>query len=360
MLHAVIMAGGAGTRFWPASRVNRPKQLLPLAGERTMIQATCDRLAGLVEPDRILVVTNANLTRAIGEQLPDVPPSAIVGEPCKRDTAPCVGLSAMWIARRDPDAVLVVMPADHVIEPREAFQQAIGDAVRLVDACSDPLVTFGIRPTYPATHYGYIERGEPWEGAGGTIAAHRVARFREKPAKDVAEQFLATGRFYWNAGIFVWRARTILDAIKSFEPEMYGRLAKIFEGGSDARFQERFEEQFEAIQGKSIDYAVLERHPRVVVIEPEFSWDDVGNWGSLARTRGADDQGNTIIGRHVGIDTRDAIVCSDDRHVVVTVGLRDCVIVHTPDATLVADRRDEEAMRQVVDRLRKLGWTEYL
>jgi len=361
MLHAVIMAGGAGTRFWPASRVREPKQLLNLFGNRTMIQSTVDRLEGIVSPQRIMIVTNEALVEPIAAQLPEVPRSLILGEPCKRDTAPCIGLAAGLIARHDPDATLVVMPADHIISPPEAFQSAIQAAVRMVERQPDCLVTFGIQPTYPATTYGYIERGE--RAASETTnapPAFHVRRFREKPDLTTAEEFLKQGGFYWNAGIFVWKSQTILKALQEYEPAMLEELRPIVAAHDSRDFNQVFAQRFAAIRGKSIDFAVMERHKKVMVLEAPFAWDDVGNWRSLARTRGHDTDGNTIVGRHVGVNTQDTIVRTDDEHLVVTVGMKNCIVVHTPDATLVAHRDDEESVRKVVERLKELGWEEYL
>lgn len=355
MLHAVIMAGGAGTRFWPASRAALPKQLLDLAGDRTMIQATVDRLGDLVPPERLLVVTNQKLVAPMAEQLPQVPRAALIGEPCKRDTAPCVGLAAFWVSQHDPDATIVVMPADHVIAPEAKFRAALAGAVQHVDEHPERLVTFGIKPTFPAESYGYIERGAALGGG-----AYQVVRFREKPKTEVAREYLATGNFYWNAGIFVWKAKTILKALREYEPAMYERLEVIGKSMGSAAFAETFPREFEAIRGKSIDFAVLERYPEVAVFEATFDWDDVGNWQSLARLRGVDPEGNTLVGRHLGIDTKGTIVRTDGQHLVVTVGLEDCIVVHTPDATLVARKDAEEQVRKVAEALKERGWEEYL
>src|SRR4051794_11245293 len=212
MLHVVVMAGGSGTRFWPRSRRNRPKQLLPLFGESSMLQQTVARVAPLVEPSRVLVVTGADQAEAVRAQLPDVPAANVVAEPCPRDTAPCVGLAAAIVARRDPNGTMIVMPADHVIRPAETFLKTVRAALKVIDADPGAFVTFGVRPTRPETGYGYIERGEH-EGDPEGIALHRVVQFREKPDLTTAERFLAEGRFAWNAGIFLWRARAILDAL---------------------------------------------------------------------------------------------------------------------------------------------------
>ncbi len=365
MLHAVIMAGGAGTRFWPASRRARPKQLLDLAGEQTMIQATAERLGGLVPPERVLVVTNRVLVEPIAEQLPELPREAIIGEPCKRDTAPCIGLASALVARHDPQAVTVVMPADQVIHPAERFQQAIAFAVQLVEQQPERIVTFGIKPSYPAETFGYIERGEPIpRSAGGgereTPPTFAVRKFHEKPSAQVAQQYLDAGSYYWNSGIFVWRPATIMAALERFEPEMYGHIAAIAAALGSDEYPAVLEREFAAIQGKSIDYAVMERYDPVVVVEATFAWDDVGSWQSLPRMHGADADGNTIVGRHVGIRTSGSIVRTDARHLVVTLGVQDLIVVHTPDATLVANKHDEESIRQVVKWLQEHGWNEYL
>lgn len=230
MLHAVIMAGGSGTRFWPASRTALPKQLLSLVGERTMIQDTLSRVSGIMSPSDALVVTNESLVNAIRDQLPDLPAQAVIGEPCKRDTAPCIGLAAAIVARNDEDATMVVMPSDHVIRDTAAFHAAIRHAAALVDRDRTRIITFGIKPAYPAESFGYIERGEPLKSDDGIeveIAAYPVKMFREKPSMEVAEQYLAAGGFYWNSGIFVWKAKTILDALAQFEPKMYEHIQSI-------------------------------------------------------------------------------------------------------------------------------------
>ncbi|MFN5707493.1 MAG: mannose-1-phosphate guanylyltransferase, partial [Planctomycetota bacterium] len=226
MLHTVIMAGGAGTRFWPASRRNHPKQLLQLAGDRSMLQSTVDRLEGLCPAERILVVTNQQLVEKVRQQLPQLPAAAVIGEPAKRDTAPCVALAAEWLLADDPEAVMLVTPADHVIEPAEKFREAIAQAVQLVEADPQRIVTFGIRPTYPAEVFGYIERGPALAGVGN-CATFSVERFREKPDAATARKFLEAGTFYWNSGIFVWKAKTIAAAIREHEPAIAEQAARI-------------------------------------------------------------------------------------------------------------------------------------
>ncbi|MEE2825382.1 MAG: mannose-1-phosphate guanylyltransferase [Planctomycetota bacterium] len=362
MLHATIMAGGAGTRFWPASRQGQPKQLLKLAGDRSMLQATVDRLDGLCESDQILVVTNQALVDPVATQLPDIPRSSIIGEPAKRDTAPCIALAASLIVRRDPEATMIVMPADHLITPVDVFQAAIRQAVELVEQEQESIVTLGIQPTYAAEVYGYIERvgtamGD-WE-----YPTFPVSRFREKPDAVTAGQFLEAGTFYWNSGIFLWKAKTILKAIKHFEPGIYEAIEKIGASIGEDDFEQTLQVEFPKIEGKSIDFAVMERFENVLVIEAPFAWDDLGNWSALPRVHGSDENGNTLSGKTLAVGTRNCIIHADEsaaEHLLVTLGIENCIVVHTPNATLVANRDDESAIKQIVQSLEQRGWKQYL
>jgi mannose-1-phosphate guanylyltransferase len=361
MLHALIMAGGAGTRFWPESRSQTPKQLLRLLGERSMIQWTVDRLGDLVAPQNVLVLTSERLVAAIRSQLPQLPAEAIVGEPCRRDTAPCIGLAAQRICRSDPHGTMLVMPSDHVIQPATVFQESLRLAARWVDEHPEAIVTFGIQPTYPAETFGYIERGPMIEPlpAEKTRMFH-VARFCEKPNAGAARQYLDAGTFFWNSGIFVWKARTILDALARFQPTLRGHLQTIDAAWGTPDYDTVLHCEFAAIEGISIDYAVMERAHQVMVVEAPFAWDDVGSWQALARLLGTDAAGNTVAAKHLGVDTRGTILRGPDDHLIVTLGISDCIVVHTPDATLVADKHHEEAIRRVVKLLEERGWNEYL
>lgn len=355
MLHAIILAGGSGTRFWPASRSLRPKQLLDLAGDESMIQATVSRLGQLVSSDRVLVVTNQRLVDPIRTQLPALPPESVLGEPCKRDTAPCIGVAAAWVSRNDPDAIMAVMPADHVISTDEMFQAAINRAAELVTEKPSRLVTFGIKPTYPAESFGYIEHGEALADD-----AFKVIQFREKPKAETAKRYMDAGTFFWNSGIFVWRAQTILDLLEKYEPAMFAHIAAIREAIGGPNFYDVFQTEFEQIKGISIDYAVMERAEEVAMIEAPFNWDDVGSWTSLERLRGTDDNGNTIVGKCLSIETKNSILRSEGNHLVATVGVEDLIVVHTENATLVANRNDEESVRKIVKLLEERGMQEYM
>lgn len=364
-MHALIMAGGAGTRFWPASRAALPKQLLKLEGNQSLLASTVARLEGLIAPGETLVMTNAALVEAVRTELPELPSQSILGEPCKRDTAPCIGLAAMLLAARDPEATMVVLPADHVIAPRDLFQRSLLQAAQRVEASPSELVTFGVRPTCAAENFGYIERGEPLKTEAEVLAAReapafRVARFHEKPAAAVAREYLAAGNFYWNAGIFVWKAATILDLLKLRQQQMFGRLERIAAAYGGPQFERTFAEEFAAIGGLSIDYAVMEKAADVVVIEAPFTWDDLGGWQAWARLHGADAAGNTVVARHVGLGTERSILRGPDDHLIATLGLKDVIVVHTPDATLVASKQDEEALRELTRLIEERGWKEFL
>jgi mannose-1-phosphate guanylyltransferase len=355
MLHAIIMAGGAGTRFWPESRTLTPKQLLDFSGGRTMLQATVDRLGSLVPLARVVIVTNVRLAEPIAAQLPQLPRENILREPCKRDTAPCIGLAAFHVSRDDPQATMAVMPSDHVISPDAVFQRALEQAAALVEERPERIVTFGIKPTYAAESFGYIERGN-----SHLAGVFKVRQFREKPKGKLAVEYFESGRHYWNSGIFVWKASTILEALRQRQAAMYAHLQQIDAAAGTPRYDEVLAREFTAIQGISIDYAVMESAPEVLVIEAPFTWDDVGSWQALGRLRGVDAEGNTILARHVGVNTSGTIVRAAGEHLIATLGVKDCIIVHTPDATLVANKHDEEAVRQLVKLLEERGWSEYL
>lgn len=358
MLHAVIMAGGRGTRFWPQSRNTLPKQLLRLAGEHTMIQSTALRVQPDVTADRIWVVTNRDQAGETAKQLPDVDATRILIEPCGRNTAPCVAFAAACLIQQDPEAIMLVMPADHVISPPEVFRAAAERAVKVIKKSPESLVLFGVPPTYPATGFGYIERGP----AMGTVpGAFQVAAFKEKPDRPRAEEFVAAGRFYWNCGIFVWKAATILAALDEHHPEIAQRAREIAATHGQPNFEATLNEQFPQMTSISIDHAVLEHTQSAVVIEAPFDWDDVGSWEALPRLIGCDAAGNAVDALHCGVETSNSIVRSTNpEHLLATFGVDNLIIVHTPDATLVANRNDPEAVKRLVSELEQRGHGTFL
>jgi mannose-1-phosphate guanylyltransferase len=257
---------------------------------------------------------------------------------------------------------MAVMPSDHVIRTDQVFQQAIQTAAQLVEQDHQRIVTFGIKPTYAAESFGYIERGASLPSAepASQLKTYEVARFREKPPASLAREFVAAGSFYWNSGIFLWKAQTILEALAQHEPAMHQHLANIAATIETPQYQSTLETEFAAIDGKSIDYAVMEHARNVLVIEAPFEWDDVGSWQAISRLSPSDEHGNTLQAKHIGLNTMGTLVRSVDDHLIVTLGLTDCIVVRTADATLIARKEDEESIRQVVKLLEERGWKEYL
>lgn len=358
MLKAVIMAGGSGTRFWPLSRQALPKQFLHLHGERTLIQQAVDRIVGLVGPEQVLVLTNKSHVARTAEQLPQIPRENIVGEPMGRDTAPCIGLAAELAFREDSKARMIVLAADHLIEPTEAFHAAVRAAEAHLDDNPNALVTFGIPPVHAATGYGYLRRGNP-VGLHDGVCVFKLQSFHEKPKQEVADEFVASGEYFWNSGIFVWNAKTVLDQLKLHAPKIADAISRIADAWGSPMQAEVFEAEYGALEKKSIDYAVMEHAPEVAMVEVPFKWDDVGSWLALERTQSPTAEGNIVIGNHVGIKTSNCVVVGEGKHVIATIGVSDLIIVHTPDATLVARRDDEQAVKNLQQLLADRGLSEF-
>jgi mannose-1-phosphate guanylyltransferase len=359
MLHAVIMAGGGGTRFWPRSRQARPKQFLKLAGEQTLLQQAGERIEALANPERTWIVTGAAHRAETARQLPQLPAGQIIGEPCGRDTAACIGLAAALVHRQDADGIMLVMPADHVIEPAQEFRRAAHVAQRMVEEHPQALVTFGIRPTFPATGYGYIQRGAELAERQG-VRVFRVKAFREKPDAELAEQMLSSGEYFWNSGIFAWRAETILGALGQNQPGLAAAVERIAAAWATPQREQVFAAEYERLPKISIDYAVMEKAKEVLVVEAPYRWDDVGSWRALERMQPQDADGNTVQGQHCGLRTTNCIVAAQPGTLVATVGVDNLLIVQDGDAILVADRRDEAAVKQLVESLKKRGLEGYL
>jgi mannose-1-phosphate guanylyltransferase len=295
----------------------------------------------------------------VARQLPRLSADRIVGEPCGRDTAACIGLGAALIARQDPAAVMLVMPADHVIEPVQEFRRAAHVAEQMAEENPRALVTFGIKPNFAATGYGYIQRGEPAGNRQG-VSVYRVRAFREKPAAELAEQFLASGEFYWNSGIFVWKVQTILAHLAERQPKLHAAVQKVAAAWGTAQREEVLRCEYEGLDKLSIDYAVMEHAREVLVVEAPFGWDDVGSWLALERMHPQDADGNTLLAGHCGQNTAHCVIAADPGHLIATVGVRDLLIIQDGNVTLVADRRDEAGIKQLVEMLKKKGLEKYL
>jgi mannose-1-phosphate guanylyltransferase len=359
MLHAFIMAGGGGTRFWPRSRQSKPKQFLKLAGDATLLQQANERLEALATPARTWVITGASYAAETARQLPSVAAEHIVGEPCGRDTAACIGLAAALCVRQDPDAIMVVTPADHVIEPAQEFRRAVKVAEQMVNEHPQALVTFGIKPVFAASGYGYLERGAELVQRQG-IPVYRVGAFREKPKLEVAEQYLASGKHFWNAGIFVWRAATIMAQLRANRPSIATAVERIAAAWETPQREEVLTKEYASLEKISIDFAVMEKAPEVLMVQAPFLWDDVGSWLAIERRQPQDANDNTVLANHLGFDTQRCVIAADEGKLVATLGVRDLIIIQDGDAILVAHRDEEGNIKKIVEELKKRNLNEFL
>ncbi len=357
MLHAVIMAGGSGTRFWPASRRSRPKQFLQLVGDRSLIRTTFERIVPLVPADRIWIVTTANTAEMTREALPELPPSNVLAEPLGRDTAACAGFAAVAIRHRDPEAICVVLPADHVIRERSRFHRAVSAGAEFV-AREGGLLTFGIRPTRPETGFGYLQLGvEAGEVAEWTV--HRLARFVEKPDPDTARQYLQDGGFLWNSGMFVWPVAELLGEIGQQLPKLAEGLELIAAALDTDREKATIEEVYPSLQRISVDFGIMEGARRCWTIPVKFPWSDVGAWPAVGELLEGDRDGNAMRGRALSVDCQDCILIGDGA-VVAAAGVSDLIVVATPDAVLVIPANDAQRVKQLVEELERRGWDDVL
>ena len=356
MHYAVIMAGGIGSRFWPASRKEKPKQFLDVFGDGTLIQNTVARLQGLIPPERCLVVTHKRYVEQTQKQLPAVPDENILAEPISRNTAPCITYAAAVLDDRDPDATMAVLPADHVIGNVEAFHNTLNVAL---DAAQEPdaLVTIGIEPTYPATGYGYIQYDGD-ENEAGELNAHPVRTFAEKPDQSTAERFIDSGDFLWNSGMFIWRADTILGQIEEHLPDAHEAFESVRHTGDDTD-PDALETAFRNSPRISIDYGVMEQADSVYVVPGAFDWNDVGDWRAVYDLSDKDEHGNVIEGNVIMQDSSRCYVQAGDR-LVVLVGIHDSVVVDTDDAVLVCNRESAQQVKQVVEYLHAHQFDEYV
>jgi mannose-1-phosphate guanylyltransferase len=352
---AVIMAGGRGERFWPVSRQKTPKQLLALLDSRSFLQQAVDRVRPIVPQDHIFVITNAAQLAAVKRQLPELPPANVIAEPCGRDTCAAVALGAALVGARSTTAVMAVLPADHVIPNPARFQQTLGDAFDLA-ARSQLIVTIGITPTEPATGYGYIQLGPRLDADSPlpTTTFHHAARFVEKPNLEKATEYLATGRYRWNAGMFVWSFATISAGLTQHQPLMAQACQRWLAVAKSPRLKRTLAADYPALKKISIDFALMEQARNVVVAEGSFPWDDLGAWPALARHLQPDPEGNCAVGHFLHVDSARNIVFdarTRSRGLVALVGIQDAIVVLTNDATLIASRNSAQQIKELVNRL---------
>jgi len=356
MNYAVIMAGGSGTRLWPLSRQNRPKQTLKLTGERSLYQRAVERLLPLFPLERILVIACPEHTDLLRQQPPYLPPENYFVEPEGRGTAPAVGLAAIHLKQRDPEALMAVLTADHDITDVAAFQRALMAALDV--ASRGFLVTLGIRPESPSTGFGYIQQGESL-GTSHGLEVFRAVRFIEKPDRETAAQMVASGRWSWNSGMFIWRVERILREFQRQMPALYEQLMCVQAALAEGHYAEVLEQVWPTISKQTIDYGIMEGAEEVAVVPVEIGWTDVGSWEAVRRLLPADSEGNTLIGPHLALDTRDTFVFGSKR-LIATLGVQDLVIVDADDALLVCARGREQEVKEIVEALKARSADEWV
>jgi len=344
--YAVIMAGGGGERFWPMSRMRTPKQLLALVTKRTLIEETVARIAPLFRRENILIITNREQAPTIRRLLPSLPARNIIAEPMRRDTAAAVALSAAIVAKRNPRGVMAVLPADHVIQDAPQYRRVLADCLAVAGK-QNVLVTIGIKPTAPNTGYGYIETTARTRTARTRTRFFSVGRFVEKPDLATAKKYLATGRYRWNAGMFVWSVEAIQTALAKHMPALTAKLRRLDRAIDTPRFDAAVRRLYPTLERVSIDYGLMEKASNVVVADGAFAWDDVGSWEALERHLPRDQDGNVARGHFVGLRSANNIVIGDKR-LIATLGVRDLIIVETKDATLVCHRSEAQKIKELV------------
>ncbi|WP_394961620.1 mannose-1-phosphate guanylyltransferase [Candidatus Allofournierella merdavium] len=352
---ALIMAGGKGERFWPRSRQSMPKQFLSLTDDdRTMIQLTVDRILPLVAMEDIFVVTNESYEALVREQLPELPPANILCEPAGRNTAPCIGWGACCVAEKYGDAVMMVLPSDQMVQCVDDFRKVMARACDVAEQ-GENLVTLGIKPDCPETGYGYIK----FCPQSTDDACCRVERFVEKPDLETARQYVASGQYLWNSGMFIWKASTILANICKYLPEIVPGLQKIRSAMGTPEQHEVLNREFLAFPSQSIDYGVMEKAENIYTIGCSIGWDDVGSWLAVGRIQDSDQQGNVVAGNAVLVDARNCVVQSENKLVAV-VGVEDLIVVNTDDALLVCKADSAGKIKKVLETLKLSDRTEYL
>jgi len=359
MNYGVIMAGGAGTRLWPLSRSGRPKQLLKIINGQSLLQLSYQRLRAVLPAERIFVCTAEAHRAAVAENLPELPPQNLLGEPVGRDTANAVGFTAAILHKLDSEAVAAFVTADHVIEPVDNFAKALETAFEVTASKANALVTFGIVPTYGHTGLGYIHRGQSLNMKSGS--AYMVQAFKEKPDKATADRYVESGRYYWNSGMFVWRCDTVLNELATFLPDSYKGLMQIADAWNTPRQGEVLNQIYPSFSKISIDYALMEPASQrkgkaeVVVVEMPVQWLDVGSWNTLAEVLGTDDHNNAqSAAATILLDSDDNVVISENPdHLIATINISDLIIVHTKDATLICPKSDAQRVKELVNKAKE-------
>lgn len=355
-VYAFIMAGGIGSRLWPRSRKNTPKQFLDLLSDQTMLQDAFARLQPLIPAENILIGTGEAYVSIVHEQLPDLPSENIIVEPSGKGTAPAIGLGAMHIHRRDPGAIMTVVTADHYIGQVDPFRRVIKAAIEVAQA--GHLVTLGITPSFASTGYGYIRRGEPLKTVDGFTVYH-ARRFTEKPDSSLAQAFISSGLYSWNSGMFIWQVQAIMAEFERQMPDFFAQLLKIEAALDTPDASTTLENVWANVESQTIDYGIMERALDVAVIPVHIGWNDVGSWGTLKELLVTDENGNVFIGDHINVETRNTLVYSPKK-LVATIGLENLIVVDTEDALLICPSDRTEDVRRIVNALVARGRTDLL
>ena len=355
MQHAVIMAGGAGIRLWPLSRKSRPKQLLHLFGDASLLRLSYERVAGLLPVESINIITAAQHLPLVGKEIPELPAENLLGEPVGRDTANAVALAAAVLVKRDPDAVIATFTADHVITPLDKFRAAVAQGLEAAQEHGDALVTFGIKPARPETQFGYVRRGDQVQSG-----VYQVRQFAEKPDLRTATDYVRSGEYYWNSGMFAWRADTILAQLKQHLPASQEAVLEIAEVWGTDKQDEVLARLYPTLDKISIDFAVMEHAPRVLVVEMDCRWLDVGSWPALAEVVKPDVQSNVPAAKRMAnLRAHGNVVVSEDDHLIATLGVEDLVIVHAPDATLICHKSEAAAVKELFELVKERFGEDY-
>ena len=352
---ALIMAGGRGERFWPKSRKNLPKQFLSLTDDgKTMIQLTVERILPLVKMEDIYISTNRDYKELVRQQLPEIPEENILCEPVGRNTAPCIGLGAVHMRKKYEDAVMYVLPSDHLIKYTSIFLSTLTDAGEVAEQ-GENLVTLGITPDCPETGYGYI-KFLPNQMLG---RAFEVDRFVEKPDLETAKEYVASEQYLWNSGMFIWKVSTILKNLETYLPETYEGLNRIADAIGTEEEELVLEKEFSAFQSESIDYGIMEKAKNIYILSGSFGWDDVGSWLAVGRIKKSNEFGNVINGNAVTVDTKNCII-QGGKKLIATVGIEDIIVVDTEDALLICEKDSAGNIKKVLENLKICDRTEYL
>jgi len=362
MNYAVIMAGGTGKRLWPLSRQKRPKQVLKLLDGQTLLNRCFERLCPIFDVRNVLVLTNAGYVDVVRENLHGLPVNNVIAEPVVRDTASAIGLAASILTKYDPEAVMAILTADQLLEPPEKLQQALTDAFEFVAGMPDALVTFGIKPTFPSTQLGYIKCSGSRRCPRCKNVVYSVEAFKEKPDPDTASRYVQSGEYFWNSGMFVWRAKTILANLDRFLPAAGAPLRKIALAWDSPVQAKTLQEWFPKLPKISIDYAVMEKADQVYAIQLDCRWLDMGSFAALADIIQSDENNNVVVAETSELlDCRDSIVVTEDKHhLIAAIGLDNVIIAHTPDATLVCHVGQTERLKSLLDQIEKHGRTKFL